>query len=195
VSLLVAGARADLVRGACLIEPVILPRSRMTPFYAPGFSLAMTALSPMSSGALRRRATFKSKEQACAALKGRGFFKNWSDEALSDYVEDGFVATSKGVKLACSPLFEARTFAAHAHDPWRALERAAGPIVILRAEKNSTTSEAAARKIAAMRPDARVGVVEGSTHALPMEKPDRVRAAIESATLLSGVKDRYIDVV
>ena len=193
VSLLVAGKRADLVRGACLIDPVILPPGRMAPFYAPGFPAAMTLFSPLSSRALRRRGLFQSKEEFVQAITGRGFFKTWSDEAINDYAEDALFETPKGMRLACRPVYEARTFAAHAHDPWRAFERAPGPIVILRAETGSTTPDAVAQRIAARRPDLRIGVVEGATHALPMEKPDRVRAAIESAALMGGGKERYID--
>jgi pimeloyl-ACP methyl ester carboxylesterase len=191
VSLLVAGRRADLVRGACLLDPVILPPMAVLQYQFPGAPLFWGLLSPIARGAARRRANFASKAEALQALTGRGFFKTWPQEVLADYVEDGFVETKRGVTLACPRSYEARTFAAHRHDPWRAIARAAGPISILRAGIRSTTSDAAAHKIAIKRPDIRLAVVEGATHALPMERPDRVRAAIESTTLLAGGKNRF----
>jgi pimeloyl-ACP methyl ester carboxylesterase len=194
VCALVAGARADLARGICMIDPVVLPAGMIAKFQVPGVPLLVTAASPLSRGALRRRARFASKADAFAALKGRGFFRTWPDDVLADYVEDGFIETEKGVRLACSRLFEARTFAAHRHDTWKALARAPEPIVVLGAERKSTIGPGALRRLERLRPDAKVAVVEGATHALPMERPDRARGAIESAILLAGGHDRFADV-
>ncbi len=194
VSALVAGARTDLVRGICLIEPVIFPPLLSAQFYIPGAPLAATVFSPLSRGARRRRARFASKEDAFAALKGRGFFKSWPDEILEDYVEDGFVKDPKGgVRLACTREYEARTFAAHRYDVWGALGRAPGPVVVLGAEFSSSVYPLARKRLEHIRPDIRMAVVEGSSHALPMEKPDRVRAAIESAVMMAHGRDRFVD--
>jgi pimeloyl-ACP methyl ester carboxylesterase len=193
VALLTAGVRADLVRGTCLIEPVLLPALVTAPFYVPGAALLFTATTPLSRGALGRRNHFDNKEAAFEAYKGRGFFKSWSDDALHDYIEDALVACEKGgFKLACAPFYEARTYSAHAYNVWGALARAPDPIVIMRAEHGSTITPGAARRAVDLRPDVRMAVIEGATHALPMEKPDRVRAAIESAALMAGGKDRFL---
>jgi pimeloyl-ACP methyl ester carboxylesterase len=40
-------------------------------------------------------------------------------------------------------------------------------------------------RVAALKPQARVATVEGAGHMLPMERPDRFRAAIESAVLMA----------
>lgn len=193
VALLVGGVRADLVRGTCLIEPVILPTLVTAPFHIPGAPMLLTGLTPLSRGALGRRNRFDTKEAAFEAYKGRGFFATWPDEALHDYLEDGLIPRENGgFQLSCSPFYEARTYSAHAYDVWGALSRAPEPIVITRAERGSTVTPAAVRRIEDMRPDVRMAVIEGSTHALPMEKPDRVRAAIESAALMAGGKDRFL---
>lgn len=194
VSALVAGARTDLVRGVCLIEPVILPPLLNAQFYVPGAPLAAAMFSPLSRGARRRRSRFASKQEAFSALKGRGFFKTWPDGMLTDYVEDGFIKDPQGgVRLACSRLYEARTFAAHRYDIWGALARAPGPVVVLGAEYRSSIFPGAVKRLENLRPDMRMAVVEGSTHALPMEKPDRVRAAIESAFMMAHGRDRFVD--
>ena len=194
VSALVAGARTDLVRGVCLIEPVLFPPLLNAQFYIPGMPFVATMFSPLSRGARRRRAHFASKEEALTALKGRGFFKTWPDEMLEDYVDDGFVDDPNGgVKLACAPGYEARTFAAHRYDIWGALKRAPGPVVVLGAEHKSSMFPAARAQLEQIRPDIRMAVVEGSSHALPMEKPDRVRAAIESAMMIAHGRDRFVD--
>jgi pimeloyl-ACP methyl ester carboxylesterase len=193
VGMLVAGKRPDLVRGVCAIEPVILAPGANLAFNMPGVAIAKALSLPLAAGAMRRRKRFESKQAAIEALTGRGFFKTWSPEALADYVDDGFVEDAQGVTLACTRYYEARTFAAQGHDTWRALQHAPGPIVVLRAEHGSPMSEKEVRRLAARRPDIRLATIEDSTHALPMEKPDRVRAAIESTALLGGGKERYLD--
>jgi pimeloyl-ACP methyl ester carboxylesterase len=195
VSLLVAGKRPDLVRGLALIEPVILAPSRYQTLDLPGAPLMLRHTYPIARQAARRRARFDSREAAKAALTGRGFFKGFSAEALADYLEDGLIDDGKGgVRLACSPAYEAATFAAQRQDPWRALARAPKPIIILRSEKDSVLSPSVAQRIKSVRPDARIATVEGATHALPMERPDRARAAIETAALM-GAGAHYRDLV
>jgi pimeloyl-ACP methyl ester carboxylesterase len=192
VSLLVAGKRPALARGVALIEPVL-----MTP---PSYGFAQILGSPLwwsltariARSAARRRSKFASKEEALAALTGRGVFRSFTPEQLADYVGDGFVETVDGVRLACTPAYEARTFSAHRIDPWTALARAPAPIVCLRAEKFSTTRPAAAERLIAVRPDARCAIVEGASHMLPMERPDRARHAIEAAALMAS-PGRYRD--
>ncbi len=185
VSLLIAGKRPDLVAGLALIDPVILP----APFYSSmqmlGAPLLARTIMPIARKAASRREIFPDRATAIKALKGRGIFKSLSDEALADYVADGFVERDGGVALACTPVYEAATFAAQRHDPWDAVQRAHGPIVVLRAELHSTMPERAARRFARLRRDARLATVEGATHGLPFERPDRVRAAIEMASLMA----------
>jgi pimeloyl-ACP methyl ester carboxylesterase len=188
VSLLVAAKRPDLVSALALIEPVIMPPAGYAAFEMPLGPTFMRLTMPIARGAARRRRNFESREAALAAFTGRGIFKTFPTEALADYVEDGLVedAQKGGFKLACAPAFEAATFCAQRHDPWGALRRVRAPLVVLRAEKNSTLFPASVHRFAAMKPEARIALVEGSSHMLPIERPDRARAAIESAALLGG---------
>lgn len=186
VSLLAAGKRPDLVNGVALIDPVIMSPAAYTFMELPGAPLLLRLRFPIAAKAAKRRARFESREQALALLSGRGVFKSFSPEALADYVADGFVESAKGgVELACRRGYEAATFAAHRHDPWAALKRAPAPIVVLRADKHSTLPPSSAERLLQMRPDARLATVEGASHMLPMERPDRVRAAIEMAYLMA----------
>lgn len=185
VSLLAAGRRPGLVSGLCLIDPVILPPGRYQTLDLPLAPTLMRHTMPIARGAARRRRRFDSRDDAFAALKSRGFFKTFPDEALRDYLTDGLVDEGNGqFRLACSPKYEAATFAAHRHNPWRALVRAPKPIVFLNAEKNSTCPPPIAHRIKYVRGDVRIAVIEGSTHALPFERPDRARTAIETAAIM-----------
>jgi len=185
-ALLVGGRRPDIVRGLCLIDPVILSATTYAMMRAPGAALVAEWAFPIARVARKRRAAFETRAAMEGALAGRGIFRAFGAETLSDYVADGSVDSETGVALACPPEFEARTFAAQRNDPWRALQKAPAPLVILRAETGSTLPLREARRIAALRPDARIATLDGSTHAMPMERPDRVRAAIESTLVMAG---------
>lgn len=194
VSLMAAARRTDLVAALALIEPVILPASSYALMQLPLGPMFHRWTMPIARGAARRRARFPDEASALAALTGRGVFKAFPPEALADYLADGLVAHPKGgVTLACRPAYEAATFAAHRHDPWTALRKITDPIVVLRAEHGSTLSQACLHKLEAIKPNARVAIVEGSSHMLPMERPDRVRSAIESAALLGRAGRKFND--
>ena len=187
VSLLAGAKRPDLINGLVLIDPVIYPPGTYTAMELPGAVMLARSFFPIAAKASERRRRFPDRDAALNAFTGRGFFKTWPAEMIADYVGDGVIETSKGdVKLACSPSYESATFAAQRNAPWAALKRAPSPIVILRAEKNSTMPNSSAQRFAALRADARIATMEGSTHALPMERPDRVRAAIETAALMAS---------
>lgn len=194
VGLLTAGRRTDLVAGLALIEPVILPAAGYAAAQIPFAPLIQRWTMPLAAGAGRRRASFESREAAVAAFTGRGVFKSFPEEVIADYVADGLIEDGRGgFKLACAPKYEAATYCAQRHDPWEALRKVTDPMVLLRAEHNSTISEAAMHRVSAVKPDTRVATVEGAGHMLPIERPDRARAAIESATLLAKAGRKYHD--
>ncbi len=182
VSALAAGKRPDMVRGLALLDPVIMPPRFYAMMRTPGAPLLSQQTFAIARKAAKRRDEFVSRAEMATLLTGRGIFKSFTPEMLADYCQDGAVDDPfGGVKLACRPAFEARTFAAQRHDPWAALARFGGPLVVLRAQHGSTMSNAAAERLKRQRPDAMIATIEGASHALPMERPDRARAAIEAA--------------
>ncbi|MGD9980851.1 MAG: alpha/beta fold hydrolase [Hyphomonadaceae bacterium] len=194
VSLLAAGARTDLVAGLALLEPVILPDAGYAMWQLPFAPLLLRYSTPLARGAVNRRNEFESREAALKAFTGRGVFKVFPEEMVADYVADGLIEDGKGgFKLACRPSFEAATYCAQRHDPWGALRKVTDPMIVLRAENNSTIQAASLHRIAAIKADARVATVDGAGHMLPMERPDRARAAIESAVLLARQGRKYHD--
>jgi pimeloyl-ACP methyl ester carboxylesterase len=172
VCLLAAAHQPNACRRMVLFDPVIMPSERPPSFHQ----------SPISEAAGRRRAVFPSRADALRSYIGRGAFSTWPDTIVADYVNAGFHDLSEGgVTLACAPAWEASGFAAHGHDTWQAIRRTERPIEILRAETGSTCHMSAAENLDPTR--IRVETVAGSTHFLPMEKPDRFRAALSGAIL------------
>lgn len=195
VSLLVAGKRPDLVCGLALLEPVIAPAAVYAFMQMPLAPYLQRRLMPLALGAARRRNQFESREAAIEAFSGRGVFKTFPPEAIADYVADGLVEDGAGFRLACAPAYEAATYCAQRHDPWEALRKVTDPLVLLRAERGSTISEAAMHHVAAVKADARVATVEGAGHMLPVERPDRARSAIETAALMGKAGRKFHDVL
>ncbi|CAN7187899.1 alpha/beta hydrolase [Phenylobacterium sp. LjRoot164] len=166
---------ADRVRRVVLFDPVVMPA-------AGPVDPSQVSNSPLVQGALRRRSVFPDKAAVVAAYTGRGAFRTWQGEMLADYVADGFREREDGqVELSCAPEWEASNFASHAHDTWGAFEQAQVPIRILRAEEGSTCREDP--KLDALVAAGRIQVetVPGTSHFLPMERPDLVHAALRDA--------------
>jgi pimeloyl-ACP methyl ester carboxylesterase len=170
-SLLAAAVQPQRVRALALFDPVVMPDPPPDP--------ALLQDSPLVAGALRRRAAFPSRQAVYDAYLGRGAFRSWSDVQLADYVAAGFAETEGGeVSLTCTPEWEASNFRTHNYDPWTAFRESRCPIRILRAEEASTFRlEGREAELAADR-RIRVETVPGTTHFLPMERPDLVRRTL-----------------
>jgi pimeloyl-ACP methyl ester carboxylesterase len=182
VAALVAGKRPDAVRALALLDPVIMPPRLYALMRTPGAPLLSQRTFAIARKAARRRDEFASREEMAQLLTGKGIFKSFTPQMLADYCTDGAVDDPLGgVKLACRPAFEARTFAAQRNDPWAAFAKFSNPIVVVRAAHGSTMPNTAAERLKRLRPDAMISIIEGASHGLPMERPDRARAAIEAA--------------
>jgi len=173
-SLLAAAAEPGRVKALALFDPVV-----MTP------DAETMHDNPLAAGAERRRATFPSKAAVVAAYTGKGAFRTWSPEQLADYVEAGFRETETGeVTLTCTPAWEASNFRTHNYDAWAAFRESRCPIRILRAETGSTFR--LERIEAELAATGRIGIetVAGTSHFLPMERPDLVRSTLVEASQL-----------
>jgi pimeloyl-ACP methyl ester carboxylesterase len=181
VALLVAGKRPDLVRGLVLTDPVLLRRDAYRWLNTPILGL-FTGRNALSKQAAKRRRKFGSPAEAAEALRGRGAFKTWRAPFLDDYVIDGVLRQDNGeFALACAPEWEAEVFAAHRYRPWsaiRKLRKKRIPLIVLQADKESTAQPDTDARIHAVRPDAAVTRVPGTTHFIPMERPYVVRDAL-----------------
>ena len=169
-SLLAAAAQPGRVKALALFDPVFFDAGRVGLEAGPNL---------LADGADRRRAVFASKAAVIAAYTGRGAFRSWSREQLADYVEAGFCDTDDGqVTLTCTPAWEASNFRTHNYDVWAAFRESRCPIRMLRAEIASTARiDDHLDELRAM-PQVVYETVPGTTHFLPMEQPDRVRAVL-----------------
>lgn len=162
-----AAARPKLV----LFDPVIPPRAH----FQTGPRSAEWDF-PLARGALKRRDVFASADEAFALYQGRGAFQSWPDTTLRDYLTDGLTEDPDGtMRLSCSPHWEATNFAHFGiADAYPALDNPPAPIRILRAEHQSTCHF----QSGSARATVQMETVSGTTHFIPMERPDCVAAAL-----------------
>jgi pimeloyl-ACP methyl ester carboxylesterase len=159
------------LRRLVLFDPVLAPRA--------AYGGAADWDTPIAKGALRRKDDFADANEAFAAYRGRGAFQTWPDAVLRDYLADGLTAGEGGRwRLACSPRWEAANFAAYCvADPYPAVDNPGVPVSIFRAGVNSTCSFEPADGDGLVRME----VVAGTTHFLPMERPDVVERGLREA--------------
>jgi pimeloyl-ACP methyl ester carboxylesterase len=163
----------SFVRTLMLFEPVIVHPAIRT--HAAG--RAMWDL-PLVQAALRRKTAFASREDAFAAYDGRGAFRTWREAMLRDYLEDGLIPGDAGFSLACTPQWEAANFATFGiADPLAALFACRVPIAIFTAAHGSTCALDEAKLPASVQ----VETLAGTSHFLPMERPEIVCRALAEA--------------
>jgi pimeloyl-ACP methyl ester carboxylesterase len=173
-SLFTAAEAPERVRALALLDPVIRPVGPL-----PALSQDAMRLSPMIAGAIRRRRSFPSHAAAVEAYRGRGAFRTWTEAQLADYVAAGFVdAPDGGVELACTPEWEVSNYVNQDHDSWAAFAASRCPIRILRAELDSPgrLEDGVDQLTASGR--IRIDTIPGTTHFLPMERPELVREVL-----------------
>lgn len=174
ISILTSARLKDQVKALALFDPVIPVRVLADDEPDP------ESLVAFAQGSLRRRARFASKDAAFDGYKGRGVFKTWPDAVLADFVEDGFKLDGDEVVLACDPAWEASNYLAQRHPAPATLLAAEIPVQLFRAPDGQTTCRLAAEEMSA-NPNLTVRVVEGTTHLLPVERPDLVQQALLKA--------------
>lgn len=178
-SLMAAAARPDLSRALLLIEPVLPPTRTVALAAFARIVRREDSLLPRVAPARRRRARFASHAEAVAAFRSRGAFKTWPEAMLADYVEGGLLKDEAGgFRLACAPSWEAANFAVFPFGLASLGARIRVPLTILCGTVHSAANEAVLQGLVRRHRDTRVEHVEGASHFLPMERPERVREEI-----------------
>jgi len=174
--LLAAAGRPDAARRLVLFDPVIITPERAALLGEDGMRS-----SPLAQGALRRRAGFARREAVFEIYHGRGAFRSWPDETLRAYLTDGLAEDGDGaLRLACAPEWEAANFSTPSPDAVGGIPDIAATIRILKAEQAST-AQFDAHEAAVLASGATIETVPGTSHFLPMERPELVREALLAA--------------
>jgi pimeloyl-ACP methyl ester carboxylesterase len=173
VSLMVAVAKPELVRGLVLVEPVLVPPMRLG--HLLGLLGIRSAEPAMVARAAKRRDTFASLDEALAAYRGRGAFRTWPEEIIRDYLEGGMILDNKtgNAHLTCTPAWEADTFRGTPLGAARLSRLVKCPVTLIHGE-SGTAPQSEVQRFLHGHPATRVVTVADASHFLPMERPDIV---------------------
>lgn len=171
--LLAEQARPGTFRALYLFEPVVVPTEHVG---EPSLD------NPLSQGALRRRSSFASLDEAYDNYASKPPFSTLHPEVLRLYVDHGFTdADDGGVALKCDPADEAQVYAhGLAHHAFASLDAVRCPVTIAVGVED-TVPAVFGRPIAAALPHGRLATFPDLAHFGPLERPDAVAASILEA--------------
>lgn len=175
---LAAADRPELISALVLLDPVVFTGSHA---FVWGWMkrLGLERRFPLVRGAERRRDSWPDRQAVRMSWGGRTVFKRWDPRVFDDYLEHGVVERPDGsVVLRYPKAWEARIFEVCPHDEWSNLRRIEVPVLVVRGETSDTLVPAAAKRLERELPNARAVDLVGTSHFLPMEKPDEVARLI-----------------
>lgn len=165
----VAAAEPQLVRRLVMIDPVL---------FHPELARRMedAGENPMAARTRTRRIVWASRDELFESYRRREPYATWTDEALHAYVDEGTFERPDGeIELLCPARVEAQVYAgAAAFDGFDKLSRVRVPILLVRGEHSTTLDEDRAHRALEAAPQSRLITISGTTHFIPMEKPDEV---------------------
>ena len=143
--------------------------------------------NPLAAGARKRRSRFESRAAAYANYASKPPFASLDPEALTAYVDYGFMADEGsgdggGVSLACRPEDEAATYEqARYHRAWDGLGAVEIPVWVACGADSSHFPSEHMEAVAERLPKGTLEVLAGLGHFGPLEDPARIATSIKGA--------------
>ena len=180
-SLLVAFKRPELVSKIILIDPVLLPLTYWLGTKAVQSIGLIEKVHPMVKGALVRKKTWGSKEEAFQYFSGKKLFRKVIPEAINDYIDGGMKKINENLyELNCNPKWEAATFKLTSGGNWFNLKKSNVPTKIILTPNSVVCSEKSQKKLKKSIAKIEFVTLENTTHMLPLEDIDGVSNEILS---------------
>ena len=177
VTLLAAAQFPDLFRRVVLLDPVLFIREIV--FYQR--VMRVTGLwrrRALVRSANDRRSSWPDKLAMAEDLGKKRLYRDWHPDALQAFVDYGSCDDGQsGVRLACSPQWEAANFGAYPRKLWHAISTVKVPVDIVVASKSYPFIPPAVRRAVASNPAIKAHQFEGG-HCFPMEFPEVAGAFI-----------------
>lgn len=172
---LMSSVDKNLFQQLLLLDPMLFPQS-MIRWALP---LGRVGLNPVAKKARKRRMSWPDYESAVNALRGRGMFRGWQDDALAAYVEHAMKPTSEGVELKCLPEREAEVFSTYVPKLWRELAQVSVPTYVWIGKNTYPFLNKSMSAWKAAHPKLSISTVEGG-HCFMQEDPKTIAAQIRA---------------
>ena len=174
-SLLVAFKRPELVSKIILIDPVLLPMTYWLGTKAVQSIGLIEKVHPMVRGALARKKTWESKEEAFQYFSGKKLFRKVIPEAINDYIDGGMKKINENLyELNCNPKWEAATFKLTSGGNWFNLKKSNVPTKVILTPNSVVCNERSQKKLNKNIAKIEFVTLENTTHMLPLEDIDGV---------------------
>jgi pimeloyl-ACP methyl ester carboxylesterase len=178
LTLYAALKQPDLFSHVILIDPTMLSPKLIWQIRVMKL-FGLEARSWLVKGALRRRREWGSIEEAFEYFRGRGLFKNWSDEMVRTYTESMTgPALNGGIQLIYPPEWEARIYKTIPADVWKFAKQLQQPTLVIRGETSNTFTADSEKAFIKAKPNGRFEVVQEAGHLVPQEKPEETAKLI-----------------
>ena len=182
LSIMISESLRKKIAGLILADPVIINSKYkyLTRFLGP-FGYVSSTIK-LTNQALNKRDKWTSFEDIEKSYSGRGAFKTWKKQFLTDYLKGGTEKEKNFVRLSCKPEIEAASFKnTELIATPNIIKKIDVPITLIVAEYNSTT--AARKSFQSLKSKSKIIVARGGTHFFPMEMPELVIDEIKSFNL------------
>ena len=182
LSIMISESLKEKISGLMLADPVIINSKYkyLTKFLGP-FGYVSSTIK-LTNQALNKRDQWTSLEEIKKSYSGRGAFKTWKKEFLTDYLKGGTEKGENFVRLSCKPEIEAASFKnTELVATPNIIKKIKVPLTLMVAEYNSTT--AAQNYFKDLKSKNKIIVAKGGSHFFPMEKPEAVIKEIKSFNL------------
>lgn len=160
------------IRRAVLVDPIL----------SPGTAAGQVIDNPLAHRARKRRMVWESRTSMFHSYRTRAPFNTWREEVLWAYIEEGtFVRADGHVELKCPGSIEAQIFEqAPQLDGFGVLPQVDIPVLLLRGAASEAFPQASADYALSLLPQARLQTIPGTSHFLPMERPEAVADAVRT---------------
>lgn len=176
-SLIAAVAEPKKVRALVLLDPTIMSRE-ISAEIAEQRRQGATIRSELVEGALRRRRSFVSLDEAFDFFRARPLFKDWPDRTLQLYTAamTRKTANRNTLELTWSPEWEAYYYRSFRATTWQEVDRLSPqiPLLLVAGETSTTLTSTTVRQLSAAWPRATVITIPGHGHLFPQELGPRV---------------------
>ena len=182
LSIMISESLKEKISGLILADPVIINSKYkyLTRFLGP-FGYVSSTIK-LTNQALNKRDQWTSFEEIKKSYSGRGAFKTWKKEFLTDYLKGGTEKGKNFVRLSCKPEIEAASFKnTELVATPNIIKKIKVPLTLMVAEYNSTT--AAQKYFKDLKSKNKIIVAKGGSHFFPMEMPEVVIKEIKSFNL------------
>lgn len=169
LTLLTCAARPELFRGLILIEPPAFTGIKARTIQLLKIARMMDKVPPARL-ALNRRNGWSVDEDLIAYFKGKALFRDFSEQAISDYVSAGMVEENGAFKLFFKPEVEAGIFLNVPHHLHKLRGKITVPATLITAAKGGVVTRSGIARLCRYF-NLSHQVFHGGGHLFPLEKP------------------------